>query len=374
MLRYAKASNRLFFTTTLQDAVQSYDLEHSRLLDPAYEHPTPPNVFAISSTSHLLLSASDSPPVIQLTNLLLGTRPLLLRPQCSAAAVVVVEFHSERGNIFFLGFADGTCAAYDAAYIFRGGGKGERKSGASASRAGWEVSHIRNLHAAGNVPTATGNANDAEVQTLDTPGYAFVGAHNLGIIAAAFVPGHKATAITVGSDGRCCLIDFVPSEARQAILVRSWHIAGPATCLCILAPGPEEGSSLPIAGYRDHGPLNRMVYVAIGCRDSKVVILDLEGNLFWEHTLFQGGAGIIDLEWMEGDDWPQPMHSPPPQGSQQRTKPIGSTKSPGAILAGRRPIAQEVVAIADEAGVGKESQRAKKENQAHDVGADTATQ
>ncbi|KAL8697254.1 MAG: hypothetical protein Q9224_002407 [Gallowayella concinna] len=369
MLRYAAASDRLFFTTTLQNAVQSYDLEQSSLLHPAYQHPTPPNIFAVSSTSHLLLSASDSPPVIQLTNLLLGTRPLLLRPQCSSAAVVVAEFHSERGNIFFLAFADGTCAVYDAAYIFRDGGKAGRRSGASASELGWEVAHIMNLHASRNVVTTAGNSRDPGY-----PGYAVVDDHSLGVVAAAFVPSHKTAVITVGSDGNCCLVDFALSESHEAILVRSWHITGLATCLSILAPGPDEGSVLPIAGFRDRDPQNRMVYVAIGYEDSRVLIFDLDGNLFWDTTLFQGGCGIIDVEWMEGDDWPQPIQSRPAQSSLRRPKSKSSTRSLGSVLAGHRPIAEEVVAFIDEGGTNEQPESIMIETRAHDVGVDNAIQ
>ncbi|KAL8813961.1 MAG: hypothetical protein Q9223_006780 [Gallowayella weberi] len=369
MLKYAAASDRVFFTTTLQDAVQSYDLAHSKLLDPAYKHPTTPNVFAISSTSHLLLSASDSPPVIQLTNLLLGTRPLLLRPQCSSAAVVVVEFHPERGNLFVLAFADGTCAVYDAAYIFRDSGKGGRRFGASATELGWEVAHIMNLHASGNGVPTTENSRD-----MGSPGHAFVADHSLGIVAAAFVPGYKTTVVTVGADSKCCLVDFAPSDSHEAILVRSWHMIGLATCLSILAPGPDEGSVLPIAGFRDRDARNRTVYVAIGCQDSKVFIFDLDGNLFWDYTLFQGGSGIIDVQWMEGDDWPQPIQSRPAQRSPGRAKSKNSNRSLGRVLAGHRPIAEEVVAFIDEDGPNEQPELAMNENRAPDMGVENPTQ
>ncbi|KAL8727334.1 MAG: hypothetical protein Q9166_006102 [cf. Caloplaca sp. 2 TL-2023] len=356
MLRYARDANRLFFTTTLQNAVQTYDLEHSRLLDPAYDHPSPPTVFALSSTSHLLLSASASPSVIQLTNLLLGTRPLLLRPQCSSAAVVVVEFHPERGNIFILAFTDSTCAVYDAAYIFRDGGKGGRRSGASASGSGWEIAHIKRLHASGkDLTTTVGGEDGTNIHTLDSSGYASVGNRNVGIMAAAFIPGYKATTITVGSDGDCCLVDFTASEAGAATLIRSWHVAGAATCLSVLAPGPREGSQLPIAGPRDPDPDGHTAVVAIGRRDGKILFFDLKGNLLLVQALFQGGPGIIDVEWMEGDDWPEPVKSRISQGSLHKKKSAVNRKSLGSVLAGHRPVAEEVVAIVDDAEANDES-------------------
>ncbi|KAL8859717.1 MAG: hypothetical protein Q9178_003832 [Gyalolechia marmorata] len=364
MLRYAKDSNRLFFTTALQNAVQTYDLGRSMLLSSAYEHPTPPNAFAVSSTSHLLLSASDSPPVIQLTNLLLATRPLLLRPQCSSASVVVVEFHPERGNIFLLAFADGTCAVYDAAYIFRDGGTGVRRSGASASEIRWEVAHIKDLHAPVRTASITRSNNGTDANDPDP---AVSHDRSAGIVAAAFIPGQKTNAITAGSDGKCCLVDFAASEARKANLIRSWPIAGMATCLSLLARSPEDGTSLPIAGLRDHKSQERMMYVAIGCRESKVFIFDLNGNLLWDQTMFQGGSSVIDVEWIEGDDWPQPVPSRPAQARLRKSRSNSSRKSLGSVLAGGRAIAEEVVAVLEEAEANEEFGRNKRAVQSNEV-------
>ncbi|CAL8576655.1 hypothetical protein XPA_002521 [Xanthoria parietina] len=345
MLRYAKSSNCLFFTTSLLDAVQAYDLERSTLLASAYEHPTSPNAFAVSSTSHLLLSASESPPVIQLTNLLRGTRPLLLRPQCSSASVVVVEFHPERGNIFMLAFADGTCAVYDAAFIFRDDGKGERRSGASAVEVRWEVAHIKGLHAPGEITSTTPSSHSTDVIGVDP---SMNRDRVIGITAAAFIPGHKTTVITAGSDGKCCLLDFAASEARKANLIRSWHIAGSATSLTLLAPSPQDGASLPIAGLRDRDTYDPVIYMAIGCRESKVFIFDLNGNLLWGQTMFQGGSSILDVEWMEGDDWPQPGPGQPAHARTPKSRSNSSRKSPGSVLAGGRVTAEEVVAVLDD--------------------------
>ncbi|KAI4269072.1 MAG: hypothetical protein L6R38_007611 [Xanthoria sp. 2 TBL-2021] len=365
MLRYAKVSNRLFFTTALQDAVQTYDLEHSALLGSAYEHPKPPNAFAVSSTSHLLLSASESPPVIQLTNLLLGTRPLLLRPQCSSASVVVVEFHPERGNIFMLAFADDTCAVYDAAFIFRDGGTGERRSGASAAEVRWEVAHIKGLHAPSKLNSTTRSSHSTDVIGVDP---ALDRDQAIGITAAAFIPGHKTTVVTAGSDGKCCLLDFAASEARKANLIRSWHIAGSATSLTLLAPSLQDGTSLPIAGLRDRDTHDPTIYMAVGCRDSKVYIFDLHGNLLWEQTIFQGGSGILDVEWMEGDDWPQPVPSRSARAKPPKSKSSSSRKSPGSVLAGGRVTAEEIVAVLDDVDPDEKSGDIKHVGQSKEVG------
>ncbi|KAL8731800.1 MAG: hypothetical protein Q9181_004177 [Wetmoreana brouardii] len=339
MLRYGKDPDRLFFTTTLQNAVQVYDLEHSVLLDPLNSHPSPPTVFALSTSSHLLLTASASPPVIQLTNLLLNTRPLLLRPQCSSAVVVVVEFHPERGNVFILGFADGTCAVYDAAYVFRDGGRDERGSGASGSGARWEMSHIKRLHSAGQAPPHTEEGSDLKPLGIEASDYTLANGQSVGITAAAFVPGQKTIVVTVGSDGRCCVVDFAPSEAHEAHLICTWQVASPPTCLSILSQSHEDDLALPIPGLRDYKPGHHTLIVAIGRQDGQVSFFDLNGNLLLAQTLAPPGVRIIDVAWMEGEDRPEPV----PQQFARKRKSAGSKKSPGSVLAGHRSVAEEVV-------------------------------
>lgn len=368
MLRYAKASNRLFFTTVLQDAVQTYDLERSALLDPAYEHPSPPNAFAISSTSHLLLSTSESPPVIQLTNLLLGTRPLLLRPQCSSSSVVVVEFHPERGNLFLLAFGDGSCAVYDAAFIFRDGGIGERRSGASASEYRWEVAHIKGLYTTTEIVSRTKSNQATVVTDVDL---ALDRNRAAEITAAAFIPGYKTTVIVAGSDGRCFLLDFAPSEAREANVLHSWSVAAHVTCLSLLAPSLDHGASLPLAGLRDRETQSSKCYLAIGCRDSRVFIFNLNGNLLWDQIMFQGGSAILDIEWMEGDDWPQPIPSQTSQLDRRLPKSDRSKKSPGSVLAGSRPSIEEIVDSADDPA---RSGHIEHISQSNDIGANVVEQ
>lgn len=349
MLRFAKDPDRLFFTTTLQNAVQTYDLEHSQVLTPAFLHPSPPSVFALSSTSHLLLSASTSPPVIQLTNLLLDSRTLLLRPQCSSAAVVVVEFHPERGNIFVLAFADGTCAVYDAAHIFRDGSRGQRGSGGSGGSGGslagtgWEIAHIRNLY---RPAKATARTHADSYEGLHT-GSAPIDDHGVGVTAVGFVPGHKATVVTVGSDCRCCVVDFSVSEAHTANLICTWDIAGSPTSLSILTPYPKDGTELPTARPEDYEPTKKISVIAIGRQDGKVLFFDLASNLLSQQIPESPSHGILDVEWMEGDDWAESSQSQYAPNETTKSRSKGNRKSIGAVLASGRSVAEEVVAITD---------------------------
>ena len=116
-LFYHPAQERLFFTTTLQHAVQTFSLKDSELLDAAPVHPSPPNVFAVSPACDLLVSASADPPTIYLSRIAYKQPPLLFIPSCSDAAVIAMAFHPTRSNIFSLGFQDGTLAAYNATIV-----------------------------------------------------------------------------------------------------------------------------------------------------------------------------------------------------------------------------------------------------------------
>ncbi|KAI4124971.1 MAG: hypothetical protein LQ347_005529, partial [Umbilicaria vellea] len=224
LLRYAGDSKSLFFTTSLQNSVQSYSLKQSRLLDPSHTHPSPPTVFAISSTSHLLLSASARPPTIHVTNLLLNTRPTPLRPSCSTTAVVAAAFHPERPSIFVLAFADGTVAAYDAVHLFREGDNGNRRSRPRGIGQGGEISHLKRVHAVGFTFTPARSDHAEDLGGFDgATASTAVGDRGLGITSVAFIPGQRATAITVGANGKCCVIDFDKSQPSAASLVKSWH-------------------------------------------------------------------------------------------------------------------------------------------------------
>ncbi|KAL8708597.1 MAG: hypothetical protein Q9220_006533 [cf. Caloplaca sp. 1 TL-2023] len=355
MLRYAKDPDRLLFTTSLSNAIQAYDLETSTLLEPMHDHPTPPTLFALSSTSHLLLSASASPVVIQLTNLLLSTRPLLLRPQCSSAPVVVTEFHPERGNIFLLVFADGACAAYDAAHIFRNSGKYERKSYGSTAGDSWEIAQFKDPFTSGDASYDAGHDRTGHTQKNAPQQNAVSGDNSRDIMAAAFIPGQKATAVTLASDGKCCVVEFAVSEAGHARLISAWDVGSPATCLSVLASNSESGSLLPIARGRNHIPIQSTIVIAIGRSDGHVLFFDLDGNHLATQTIAQGILPIISVAWMQGSDWPKPVYSYPIQTTQRRFS-SDDRESLGAVLAGHRPVTEEIMPAKDDLEINQEAQ------------------
>ncbi|KAI4126311.1 MAG: hypothetical protein LQ338_003820 [Usnochroma carphineum] len=266
---------------------------------------------------------------------------------CSSAAVVLVEFHPERGNVFILAFADATCAVYDAASIFRGGSRGERGSGVSGSGNGCEISNIKNLHEPGK---ATSNA----------PGSNPDAKQSVWVVAAGFVPSHNATVVTVGSDGRCCVVDFAATETNKASLICAWDTTGSPTSLSVLSPNPEYGLELPIARLRSRESTHRNNVVAIGCQDGKVLFFDLAGNLLFQQPLGSNGHRVIDVEWLEGDDWSEPSATRPAPNDTSKGRSRNKRKSIGEVLASGRPVAEEVLAIIDDPNAEQESEKALK--------------
>lgn len=247
--------------------------------------------------------------MIYLQNLTLQTPPLLLQPRASDNAVVVATFHPERSSVFLLAFADGTLAAYDATRILRDGTRAlQRADSSRTSRAG-EISHFSRLHHV-TLPHAT------DASTLDlrrnegvdgTSGTAARGNRSVGITGAAFLPGHRTRAVSVGGDGKCRLVDF---DCGGKIL-RTWHVRGPATSLSILQlPASFEDRKEYGAGKKKRQPANTtdssasdgagISIIAVGRMDGKVMLFDSLGLLLTEQTVDTDSGRVIDVEWIKG--------------------------------------------------------------------------
>ena len=304
LLEYAKESKNLFFTTALQNSVQTYSLKHSKLLDPAHIHPSPPSVFALSCTSRYLLSTSLTPPTIHLTSLAHNTPPVLLRPQFSSAAVVAAGFHPELEDYFCLAFADGTAAVYDANHFYNSHSNGERRENAAILSTGGEKAFIRGLHIGvmnRNTATEGGVALEGHHSGTDTGG---IGPKEFGISAVAFVPGRRATVVTVGADGKCCVVDFTQPSKQKAVLLKSWHIRRPATSLSVICSAKNanisqlEKTDDPESESRHDLP-NETFYIAVGRSDGRVLLFDLDGKALGEQALDDKGARVIDVEWTQ---------------------------------------------------------------------------
>ena len=291
LLRYAPDTGNLFFTTSLQNAVCAYSLKDNKLLAPSCEHPSPPTVIAVSSDSHWLLSASVAPPTILLNNLLFNTPVRVIHPQCSSAAVVAADFHPQRANIFSLAFADGVCAIYDVAHLVPIIGRG------AYSRISGEISHVKGLHA---IVSSTPLSN-IEMSSLG-PGIEcanpHVGERGIRIAAVALVPGSKAKAVTIGADGKCCVVNFFTGGKKIGSVMRSWHVQGPATSLALLSfSSKAKADHIPESYANGLKKPRRRVLVAIGRQDGIVLLYDLGGHLLRDREFSLDGSRIIELEW-----------------------------------------------------------------------------
>lgn len=241
--------------------------------------------------------------MIHLTSLALSGPPVLLRPQSSSSAVVAAEFHPERENFFCLAFADGTAAIYDANHFYDCDGSGERRENAATLGTGGEKAFIRGLH----IGSLTKNAAIEYGVTVEGchPGIdpSGIGLRESGISAVAFVPGRKATVVTVGADGKCCVVDFTQPTKHKAVLLKSWHIRRPATSLSIICStkkvviGQFDGDESELT--QRHDLPNESYYIAVGRSDGRVLIFDLDGKTLGEQVLDDKSARVIDVEWTQ---------------------------------------------------------------------------
>ncbi|KAI9768733.1 MAG: hypothetical protein M1840_004728 [Geoglossum simile] len=376
LLKYTNDSKNLFFTTSLQNSVQSYSLKQSCLLDPSHDHPSPPTCLALSPTSHMLLSCSASPPTIYLQNMTLRTAPLNLRPSVSSAAATVASFHPGRPNIFLLAFADGALAAYDATRLFRDGGKGGKRLGPVGSSIDGEIAHICGTHALGTSTVLIGL--EEQIQ----PGG--IGNKATGLTAAEFVPGFRARVISVGADGKCVLVDFEGGSKKKGVVLKTWHVRAPATSVSILQVSDaiflgkvdgvndhsiqkrrERPAGAGQIGEKGHG---KPCLVAVGRVDGKVMVFNLSGVLLSEKTINPDGGPVIGVEWAveavdEGHQRKdertlvpakcQEKKQPPniPARRLENRMPLGrrKRKSMSSILAAGRDVEEEIFADPNEA-------------------------
>ena len=198
-LEYTTDTKSLFLSTNLTADIQRYSTERARLLDPTNIHASPPVALAISPTGHAMVSASDHPPTAYLKNLAQNSSPILIESRVSRAAVSALAFHPERANIFLMAFRDGSVAAYDSTRIGRQpGGQFADQQGVSRG----QLSSFLKLHR-------------ATTESSKLP----------SITGAAFLPGFKTRAVTVGGDGRCRVVDF----AGRGEILRTWHAKAPVT-------------------------------------------------------------------------------------------------------------------------------------------------
>lgn len=232
-----------------------------------------------------------------------------------------------------MAFADGACATYDAARLFRDGGRGERRPGPAASGATAETSFIKNVHIMSNrrsvIPSGSGDF-DLGV------GGARVGSKYVGITAASFVPGYKRRLLTVGSDGNCFVIDNEGPGKKEAYVVNSWNIQGPATSLSITPFQPDLGvfGQNGVRHPSNAGSARKgKIIIAIGRQDGYVLLYDLQGTLLSKQNFHVEATRIVDVEWMNGEDSNGLKRGESGNVSPQTILASGARKNKGSMLA-----------------------------------------
>lgn len=239
-----------------------------------------------------MLSASEKPTVIYLQNLTLKTPAIQLHPSASNAAIATACFHPERPNVFLLAFKDGAIAAYDATRLARNNAphNGSTSHPITNGHAG-EISHFSNLHRITSIRNLS-DPPDASPSTV-------VGGKSASITGAAFLPGFRTRAISVGADGRCRLVDF---EAGGKIL-RTWHAQAPVTSLSISAFRSSSRMVKTATKQRAEvtgSDLSDNTVVAVGRVDGQVLLFDSVGLRLDQVLVNALGEKIINVEWMNG--------------------------------------------------------------------------
>ena len=296
MLEYSNDYHKLYFTTSLHHSILCFSLVDGRVISTTFPHPSPPTVLILSKDSSVLVTASERPVVIYVHNLKHLTAPPILHPQVSPSPVTSGEFHPDKNGVFLLCFLDGTIALYN---VPRGcsGNYSEDKQSHLIGLHGCEKSCFKRLHKTVNVniepglkrrPSKEASVNGNEFLKGD------IGKATCSIAGAAFVPGYRSRAVSVGADGKCRLIDF----ENEGKLLRTWHIGASATCLSILGSGDIKPALKP-ANRRSSGHKirNTDYIIAIGRADGIVMLYDSVGLLLQEWNVSETKARIISIDW-----------------------------------------------------------------------------
>lgn len=235
-----------------------------------------------------------------------------------------------------MAFADGTCATYDAARLFRDGGRGERRLGPAASGATAETSFIKNVHIMSNRYSVIPNGSRTEPDDFDVSvGAARIGSKSIGITAAGFVPGYKRRLLTVGSDGNCFVIDNDGPGKKEAYVVNSWNIQGPATSLSLTTYQPDLGAfgQNGVRRPSNAGSARKgKVIIAIGRQDGYVLLYDLQGTQLSKQNFHAEASRIVDVEWMNGEDRNGLKRGESSNVSRQIMSASGAQKNMGSML------------------------------------------
>ena len=326
-LQYVEDSKTLHFTTSLEDSVQTYSLQHSKMLDPGHLHPSSPSCFAFSKSMGLAVSISNNPPTVCLQNHLTSTRPVFIRPTASSAPVLCASFHPRKSSFFLLAFADQTVAVYDYNRIVKQAERTKNSRNTDRAEQTGEIGHVNLRQAQGEVK----DKSSPTWQKASTRNGATSIAPNIHKIGGAeFLPTNRLQVAAVADNGHCYIMDFGENQQKVQI-VQSWH-----TCA--------SGTSLAILGAKKSEADDTSCYIAVGRDDGKVSIFNSVGHLLAEKSMDPPGAGIIDIDWIKS--------SPVPASLSQRKGALPSESSKDPIARAQKTLARQENGLSEKSDVG----------------------
>lgn len=265
LMRFTNNFQELLYSTCLQNFIVRYNVAKNEIIGYSCTHPSPPTAFAISADSQYLITASASPPTLQLQSMTSASSPVLIRPYASDSHVTVVQFHPHREDIFLLAYADGTLSVHTMSRIIL---MQETDRGSDGG-----LGHLSRVH------RHRGRR------------------HGSSIIAASFIGSYKLRTVSLTAGGRCRIVDF----ERGATILRTWYMNTECTCMSVTSLESrvdDDTSRYPTASHGSESDFDRRHMIAIGRADGYVMLYDTLGIPLDSRLIDRGRRPIMDLEWM----------------------------------------------------------------------------
>lgn len=268
----------MYLSTALTGNIQRYDITTGAVRDLVPQmHNSTPTIMATNTAGTLIVTASKDPVVVFVHATKSDHRERLV-PQASDASVTIAAFHKGRPAVFLLGFKNGTLAMYDATKLLRATAASDQ-----SYRQTEETCWFRRLHR-------------TTLKGVIDPEWSFTVGHTrtsqdvmspfASITGAEFLSGHNSRAVTVGTDGRCRLVDF--EQGGQ--ILNTWHAHAAIQCLAITA-----GSSRDAEGATNRSYQTSLDTIALATEDGRVVFYSDAGTKLYE-TRLDTPSDILSLE------------------------------------------------------------------------------
>ncbi|KAL9050864.1 MAG: hypothetical protein Q9162_006372 [Coniocarpon cinnabarinum] len=282
LLQFAKGTDELYFTTSLDNAVRCYGVRSRKLFRPVCELPRSPTVLAICK--HHLIAACEDPPLVILKGLSSTSITRRVTPLPSRANVVSAALHPQHPSVFLLAFEHGSVSIHDARQIF-------------------------------HEPASNGQV--IFIDTFVSKNVQPIG----GMFAAEFLCGIPLRIVALSYDHTFRVIRF---HDRRPVVVRSWSIPLPVTAMAVFS--------------RSRG---NDECVALGTSDGRIGIFKLTGHLV--RWLDVGDDFIVDVQWIRARRrYLKHDLSTAPSENEQYLDNEGSAGSRGTVIKYKCPVSSEI--------------------------------